>query len=65
MSVPRVTHGLLGDWDASADRGCPVLTFAAASFDSLTLIVCNQRGRPENSLFPCPALSLRPDRNVL
>lgn len=65
MSVPRVTHGLLGAWDASADHGCPVLTFAVASFDSLTLIVCKQHERPENSLFPYPALCLRPDRNVL
>lgn len=64
MSVPGMTCGLLGDLDTSADHGCPVLTCALASFDSLTLMVCEQHERPENSLFPYPGLCLSPGRNV-
>lgn len=65
VSVPRTTRGLLGDWGMLADHRCPVLTSAMASFNSLTLMVCKQHKRPENSLFPCPGLCLSLGRNLL
>lgn len=64
VSVPRTAQGLPGDWDMLADCGCPILTSATASFDSLTLMVCKQHKRPENSLFPCPGLCLSLGRNL-